>query len=454
MMKKTMRALALLLGAAAAMTLFGCAPEKAPDGERPDPERDPIEFYGEAVRLSASAEVAPVSFQEIYTQRFSDFRGSTDLFSAAISEEAFSRAKKTDNFVLSPVSVYTALATASACAEGNTKQELLSVLHTTEDELAANFSVYYRMLGAKPEDAQTGYAQLANSIWIGDTYATHVRDTCLEKLAERFYCDAFSADFLWNNAGANQAIRDFVKDKTKGLIDQDFKLSDQTIFSLVNTLYLKDVWLPDGGELALSPSVTQFENADGTFVMAPFMQTPYGLGVAAQGDGFTYFRASTQNGYTLKVLLPEEGRSVEEIFTAENLALVKGTKDFGDYDAETQTQFRTRLILPVFEASTDVDLVKTLQALGIRDLFSSVRCDNSALLDSSLQAYCNEVRHIAKLKVDRRGVEGAAVTVMGEAGAAPSDNVVYADFAVDRAFGFLLTDPYGNVLFSGVVRSL
>ena len=144
----------------------------------------------------------------------------------------------------------------------------------------------------------------------------------------------------------------------------------------------------------------------------------------------------------------------EEIFTAENLALVKGTKDFGDYDAETQTQFRTRLILPVFEASTDVDLVKTLQALGIRDLFSPVRCDNSALLDSSLQAYCNEVRHIAKLKVDRRGVEGAAVTVMGEAGAAPSDNVVYADFAVDRAFGFLLTDPYGNILFAGVVRSL
>ncbi len=466
MMKKSIRVFSVLLGAFAAMALFGCAPEKAPDvgtldpdGDptvdvgKPDPDGDPIEDKKEATLLSASAEVAPVSRSEINAREFSEFRSSTELFSVAVSEEAFSRAEKTGNFVLSPVSIYTALATASACAAGNTKQELLSVLHTTSADLEANFSVYYRMFGAMREDAQTGYAQLANSIWVDDAYATHVRDQSLKKLAENYYCDAFSADFLLNNAGANQAIRDFVKDKTKGLIDQNFDLGDQTVFALVNTLYLKDVWLPDGGELALDPAATHFRNADGKTVMAPFMQTPYHAGVAAQGDGFTYFRAATQHGYTLKVLLPDDGKTVEEIFTAENLARVNGTKDYGGYDVETETRFQTRLILPVFEADSDLDLIKTLKALGVHELFDPARCDNSTLLEG-LQAYCNEVRHIAKLKVDRKGVEGAAVTVMGEAGAAPPVDVVYADFVVDRPFGFLLTDAYGNVLFSGVVRSL
>lgn len=31
---------------------------------------------------------------------------------------------------------------------------------------------------------------------------------------------------------------------------------------------------------------------------------------------------------------------------------------------------------------------------------------------------------------------------------------VYEDFILDGAFGFILTDPYGNTLFSGAVNQL
>lgn len=436
---KIRTAISLSLACALCAAAAGCAPGQ----------------IGTAERLATASVATSVTFREISSPAFTDFRASTDLFSYALSEEALARAEEKDNFVLSPVSVYTALATASACAEGAVKEELLAALHTTAGALDNNFSTYYRMLGAENEYEDTGYAQLANSIWVDVGYAPHVREACLKKLAESYFCDAFSADFLFDNQGANDSIRAFVKEKTKGLIDQDFRIDDTTVFALVNTLYLKDVWLPGGNELALDPDVTQFENADGTASMTPFMRTLYRIGEVAKGEGYSYFTASTQHGYTLKVLLPDEGNSAEELFTSKNLSRINATKDYGGVDEEARVRHMTRMILPIFEASSDLDLIKTLQNLGIHALFENEGNAAAALLDG-MEAYCNKVEHIAKLKVDRQGVEGAAVTIMGEGATAAPDlyTYEYEDFIVDRPFAFLLTDKYANVLFSGVITSL
>jgi hypothetical protein len=58
--------------------------------------------------------------------------------------------------------------------------------------------------------------------------------------------------------------------------------------------------------------------------------------------------------------------------------------------------------------------------------------------------------------VDRRGIEGAAVTYIPMAGApGPGEyERVYLDFIVDRAFGFVITDRNDITLFSGVVNEI
>ena len=73
------------------------------------------------------------------------------------------------------------------------------------------------------------------------------------------------------------------------------------------------------------------------------------------------------------------------------------------------------------------------------------------------QIACDGVIHKCSIEVTEKGIEGAAVTVMATYG---SEHVfdkyekVYHDYIVDRAFGFVLTDSYGAVLFSGVVNSV
>lgn len=66
------------------------------------------------------------------------------------------------------------------------------------------------------------------------------------------------------------------------------------------------------------------------------------------------------------------------------------------------------------------------------------------------------MRHLTTLTVDRKGIEGAAVVILPGAGAAGPDEYeeVYLDFVIDRSFGYVLTDRYGTVLFTGVVNNI
>ena len=75
---------------------------------------------------------------------------------------------------------------------------------------------------------------------------------------------------------------------------------------------------------------------------------------------------------------------------------------------------------------------------------------------SDVDMLCSAVIHQAKLKVDESGIEGAALTyiAMDNATACPPEVDVYLDYIVDRAFGYVLTDYSGTILFSGVVNTI
>jgi serine protease inhibitor len=87
-------------------------------------------------------------------------------------------------------------------------------------------------------------------------------------------------------------------------------------------------------------------------------------------------------------------------------------------------------------------------------MFSPEECDFSNIIDETVA--CDGVVHKCELKVNRKGIEGAAVTYIPLCGAVGPGQYkdVYHDFIVDRAFGFIITDNYGVVLFCGVVNNV
>ena len=111
-------------------------------------------------------------------------------------------------------------------------------------------------------------------------------------------------------------------------------------------------------------------------------------------------------------------------------------------------------MFPEYKCWYDDDIIKILQnRFGIDSLFSQ-SCDFSTLSDESL--YYANIWHVTDLTINRKGIEGAAVTAIGMPGASgPSEIVtVQKDFIVNKAFGFIITDWQDTTLFSGVVNNV
>ncbi|MBQ8374743.1 MAG: hypothetical protein IJX98_04090 [Clostridia bacterium] len=404
--------------------------------------------------LAEPTEAQTLAWSDYGAEEFTSFRQKADGFAAAFAEAA-----KTErgNFTVSPASVFMGLSLAAECAAGQTREELLSVLGVSYEELTNNIGTLYRALNREHKTNATvgnnvrGLLKTTNSVWLAE--GVSFRRECIDRLASDYYCYSYSADFAGKNANANQAVRDFVKEQTNGLIDRAFDISEETLFTLVNTLYLKDVWNTYGDDIAMTSVAYEFANANGSTKSVKLLQDGYIGGRAYESERFTYFFATTYHGYQIKFMLPKDGYAASEIFTKENLAEMNAVQDFGAVDEENRIKYYTRCLFPEYTASYDENIKSVLQSLGVETLFD-VRCDLSSLTDDG--AYCGEVRHITNLKVDRKGIEGAAVTVIPGAGAPGPDDYeeVYEDFVVDRAFAFLITDPYDITLFSGVVNEI
>ena len=147
--------------------------------------------------------------------------------------------------------------------------------------------------------------------------------------------------------------------------------------------------------------------------------------------------------------------NIGEVFTAQTVSNVNSLTDYGGVDDVNKIRYYTRCLFPEFKASFNGEIKEVLKTkFKINSLFDENDCDFSTLTDD--YAYCNEVRHVADLTVNKKGIEGAAVTYIPGCGAAGPDEYteVYEDFTVDKSFGFIITDYRNIALFSGVVNKV
>ena len=409
--------------------------------------------------LALAAKAMEVKHSDAKQEGYEDFIDKLDAFAAKLTYEIYADSNKQSNICISPVSVYMALALATECANGETRDEILNAVGVTYDEVKnftkvlygfSNREYYYtNMLNNKKILA---FEELANSIWVDKNIT--LKEDGINNLANNFNCDLFSVNF--KTSEGEKAINAYIKEKTHGIIDSDIDLSPETLITLINTFYLKEVWNEDGDELKFTDKAYDFKNADGSVKNTKLLQGYYFNGNIYEGEGYTSFYTRTDHGFDIKFILPTDGHTLDEVFTSENIYNINNLEDYGYIDEENKLLHHTRVFFPEYKASFDGDLAEILKNdFGINKLFDFEQCDFSNVTDEQLA--CDGVIHKCSIDVNDKGIEGAAVTVMPMAGAAgPLDGYeeVYHDYIVDRAFGFVITDSYGAVLFSGVVNSV
>ena len=413
----------------------------------------------EKYSLALAAKAMEVKYSDAQQEGYEAFIDKLDAFAAKLTYEVYADSNKQSNICISPVSVYMALALATECANGETRDEILNAVGVTYDEVKnftkvlygfSNREYYYtNMMNNKKILA---FEELANSIWVDKN--TTLKEDGINNLANNFNCDLFSVNF--KTSEGEKAINAYIKEKTHGIIDSDIDLSPETLITLINTFYLKEVWNEDGDELKFTDKAYDFKNADGSVTNTKLLQGYYFNGNIYEGDGYTSFYTTTEHGFDIKFIVPTDGHTLDEIFTSENIYNINNLGDYGYIDEENKLLHHTRVFFPEYKASFDGNLADILKNdFGITKLFDFEQCDFSNVSDEQLA--CDGVIHKCSIDVNDKGIEGAAVTVMPMAGAAgPLEGYeeVYHDYIVDRAFGFVITDSYGAVLFSGVVNSV
>ena len=365
---------------------------------------------------------------------------------------------KKDNALCSPVSLFFALSLLSECTASVGHEEILETLNLTQKEIRSYANTLYKVSQREITDEGNKIAcreDITNSIWLqkGQTFVEKTLDT----LANDYFCYSYETDYANANKQANQSIRDFIKEKTRGLIDQDFNLSPDTLLSLINTLYIKDIWsqYSDDLQLAENGRLFDFTNADSSVTSTALLQGYYADGQVFVGDNYQTFYTNTSHGYRLQFYMPNVGTSIQELIDDN---VIYEPHDYQPKVVEGDTTYlhHTNVLFPAFEIGDDADLIPIVKKMGINSIFSAITADFSPITDSK-GAAVSAIRQVTKLKADKKGIEGAAVTITAiSTSVAPDETIVdvYHHFPIERNFIFTLSDSYGVPLFAGVVNQL
>jgi serpin B len=137
--------------------------------------------------------------------------------------------------------------------------------------------------------------------------------------------------------------------------------------------------------------------------------------------------------YEMLILLPRVGKTIADVLEEVNPQnLFNGA---GEWKVDVK--------LPRFEVESDVELTKVLPALGMPSAFSDQTAEFPYFCNC--HTWIDMMKQSAKIKVNEKGTEAAAVTVMGFAGGGLNEG--HANFHADRPFLYLIREQSTGAIF-------
>lgn len=346
------------------------------------------------------------------------------------------------NKVYSPLNVYMALAMLAETTAGESRQQILDLLHADSIEtLRSNAKILWN---ANYCDEGTVTSLLASSIWLknGNTYNQETLNT----LAETYYASSYSGTM-----GApeyNKMLQDWLNENTGELLSEQagkIELDPLTVFALATTVYFQAKWANEFYEGNNTEEIFHASTGD---VTTEFMHQS-GTNTYYWGEKFGAISRGLKHSGNMLLILPDEDVNVEDLLTD------KEVLDFiYDHSAwENQKFLIVNQSVPKFDVVSDYSLIGGLKKLGVTDVFDEAEADFTPLLAEPTEdeVSISSATHAARVMIDEEGCTAAAFTVMMAAGAArpPEEKM---DFVLDRPFLFVINGQDGQPLFIGVVN--
>ncbi|CAO2152431.1 unnamed protein product [Urochloa humidicola] len=370
------------------------------------------------------------------------------------------------NLVLSPLSVYAALAVLATGARGRTLEELLAALGTrSRDELAARVAAVVARALADQSCSGGPAVTFASALWHDATFA--VSPGFRDATAKSFNAETRSVDFRNEPEEAADEINSWVAEATNNLINSILSpssLRPDTSLVFTNAIYFKGKWVEPFDKA--KTTTDKFYRLDGRAPDACFMRSHSSQFITVR-DGLKVLRLPYQSTppaapdappppwYSMYVFLPDVRDGLPEL--VEKITSVPSYWRHNlPYTRVLVGEFR----LPKFKISFGTSLTRVLQdGMGIRAAFDATQAnlsDMGAMTEESaggVPVFAGEVFHRAVVEVNEEGTEAAAATGMVFMPTGPwwsPPRVV--DFVADHPFVFFVVEEVsGAIMFVGHV---
>ncbi|SMC48590.1 serpin family protein [Papillibacter cinnamivorans] len=345
-----------------------------------------------------------------------------------------------ENTLVSPTSVLLALALTANGASGDMLKEFEAVLGQEGLSLTQIDLACKALMEQYGDTGGSTVLRIANSIWYDEGFAAE--KAFLQTDADYFGAPAFQKSF--RDSGTADEVNAWIEEATGGLIPKMLdKIDAETVMFLINALYLKATWQSE-----FDPNDNydgEFTTEEGTAVPATFMTK----GISREqyidtGDETGVLLPYDDGKLAFLALLPEEGTS------ASDYAASLDGDSIGNLIAAAEDT-SVLLGLPKFKAECGLTLNDTLKAMGLVTAFDPDKADFSAMGKLSQgNVYVGSVLHRTVLKVDEKGTEAAAATIVEMSGTSmPMD---YVTLRFDRPFVYAVVDLANNLpVFIGVM---
>lgn len=343
------------------------------------------------------------------------------------------------NRVYSPVNLYFALAVSAEITDGESRRQLLELLGADSIESLRQQTECLWAASYRNDVAATTI--LANSLWLNE--GINYKKETVNTLAEKYYVSSFQGDP--SSEDMTNALRAWLNEQTGGLLKdavENVKLDPRTVAAVCSTVYFSAKW---------SSVFSKDKNDYKTFhsvkgdMEREFMNKNLPYGPYYYGEDFGAVYISFAEGGAMWFILPDEGKSVNDVFSSGEYLEMLAAPNYWD----NKTSIKVNCSVPKFDVASEIDLSDGLKKLSVTDIFDIEKSDFSPLTEDT-EVYFTEAKHAARVTIDEEGCTAAAFTAMLAAGAAipPADEI---DFVVDRPFVFAVTGDSGQLLFAGEV---
>ena len=344
------------------------------------------------------------------------------------------------NVLVSPFSVYTALAMTSNGATGDGLASFEELLGGGMDvsDINEDTAAMINRLNA----TEAGEVNVLDSVWFRDDSSFKVNTDFVRDIRSWYGAEAFKASFTPETV---REINKWVDNGTKGmidkLIDDPDEFDEDTVMVLVNSLYFKCGW----AEEYTSSRPSEFTAADGT-VSTP--DTLFGTeDTYYEGKGYTGFSKPYKGGFSFVGLLPDEGTDIVDFINSLDAQELADTLS-KPKDGTVHTS------MPKLSLDYDKDLLGIVGEMGL----NSSGLENIAAPDSPSKEFAvSTIIHKTKIDLNETGTEAAAATAVEirklEVVIANPEKSYYV--YLNRPFVYMIVDDAtGLPLFTGAVQSI